>query len=48
MSLPVTVVAELELDSIKPPPDKNEEEKSYKGNGLIREPSHVKLTKSVE
>ena len=27
MSLPATVVAELELDSRKPPPDKNEEER---------------------
>ena len=44
MSLPVTVVAELGLNSIKPPPDKNEEEKRiHKGNGLVGAPSHVRV-----
>ena len=49
VSLPVTVVAELELNSIKPPPDKIEEEKeSTRITALMERQVTLESTKSVK
>jgi hypothetical protein len=49
VSLPVTVVAELELNSVKPPPDKiEEEERVHKDNGLDGAPGHVRSARNVK
>ena len=49
--LPVPVVAELELNSVNPPPDMIEEGNEKwipKANNLKEEPSHVKINSKRE
>ena len=48
MFLPVTVVAELELNGVRPPPDKNEEEERDLITKRIRENLIHKCNESVE
>ena len=48
MFLPDTVVAELELNGVRPPPDKNEEEERDLGTKRTRENLIHKCNESVE
>jgi hypothetical protein len=48
-SLPVTVVAELELNSVKPPPDKSKEEREFtRITALMKRQVTLESTKSVK